>query len=215
MDTPPFRHPVVVFDLDGTLVRSTTVSLLLAKGLGHLPAVEELERGYDAHLLDNEEFTHREAALFAGTPAARAVAQLREVPWIGGVKETLAALTAGGCTLLLTTLAWQFAVEELEHRHFFSEVRGAGLEVVDGVFTGRVERHFHEEDKRSFVESWCAARGIPLSEVAAVGDSRTDLHLFAAVGTAVAVNASPEARAAARHTVDTDDLRAILPLLRG
>ncbi|GLF95874.1 HAD family hydrolase [Streptomyces yaizuensis] len=209
-----FRHPVIVFDLDGTLIRGTTLSLVLAEALGHRPVVEELEHLYDDHRIDNHEFAVREAGLLRGVTPERYRAPLAGVPWIAGVKETLSALTEGGCTLLLTTLAWQFAVEELEHRPWFTAVAGAGMDLVDGALSGRVDRHFHEEDKRAFTEEWCRTRGIPLAEVAAIGDSRTDLPLFGAVGTSIALNAGAEARAAADHVLDTDDLRDVLPLLR-
>ncbi len=49
---------------------------------------------------------------------------------------------------------------------------------------------------------------------AAVGDSRSDLPLFGAVGLAIAFNAAPAVKAAAAHTVDGHDLTAILPYLR-
>ncbi|MFC5098584.1 hypothetical protein [Amycolatopsis plumensis] len=42
----------------------------------------------------------------------------------------------------------------------------------------------------------------------AVGDSRSDLPLFAAVGTSIAFNATPAARVVATHVVDGPDLRA-------
>ncbi|GHG21396.1 hypothetical protein GCM10017567_45130 [Amycolatopsis bullii] len=48
---------------------------------------------------------------------------------------------------------------------------------------------------------------------AAVGDSRSDLPLFAAVGTSIALNATPAARAVATHVVDGRDLRAVIPVL--
>jgi phosphoserine phosphatase len=40
----PGFYPVVVFDLDGTLLRGTTVSLLLAQWLGQTEEIAELER---------------------------------------------------------------------------------------------------------------------------------------------------------------------------
>ncbi|WP_231634022.1 HAD family hydrolase, partial [Streptomyces clavuligerus] len=210
----PFAHPVIVFDLDGTLIRNTTVSLLLAEGVGRLPAVEELERLYDSYAIDNDTFSDREAALLAGLTPEQIRGFLADAPWTAGVEETLRTLTEGGCTLLLATLAWGFAVEELEHRPWFSAVGAADMEYVDGALSGRVDRYFDEQGKLDFVRAWCAERGVPLDQVAAVGDSRSDLRLFAGVGTSVALNASADARAAADHVLDTEDLRDLLPLLR-
>ncbi|WIY01565.1 hypothetical protein QRX60_47370 [Amycolatopsis mongoliensis] len=42
---------------------------------------------------------------------------------------------------------------------------------------------------------------------------RSDLSLFAAVGTSIGFNPAPQARAVATHVVDSGDLTAIVPLL--
>ena len=82
-------------------------------------------------------------------------------------------------------------------------------EAVGGCYTGRVAEHLDEFGKRDFALS----QGFPPERCAAVGDSRSDLPLFAAVGTSIGFNAAPAARAVATHVVDGSDLRAILPLL--
>ncbi|MGC4998407.1 HAD family hydrolase [Streptomyces sp. DT195] len=209
-----FRYPVVAFDLDGTLLRDTTTSLVLAEAMGHRPAVEELERLYSAYEIDNYEFAAREASLFTGTSPEQIRAHLRGAPWIGGVTETLKALTEAGCTLLLATLAWRFAAQEIEHRPWFADVSGAGMDLEDGLLTGRVAQHIDENAKFAFVESWCRMHDVELSQVAAIGDSRSDVPLFKAAGRAIALNATQDARDVADHTLDTADLRDVLPLLR-
>jgi phosphoserine phosphatase len=47
----------------------------------------------------------------------------------------------------------------------------------------------------------------------AIGDSRSDLPLFATVGLSVAFNATATAKLAATEALDGDDLRLTLPLL--
>ena len=74
-------------------------------------------------------------------------------------------------------------------------------------------RYFDEHDKLRFVEDWCADHRLSLADVAAVGDSRSDLPLFRRAGHSIALNATLDARHAATHVIDTDDLRDVLPLL--
>jgi phosphoserine phosphatase len=62
---------------------------------------------------------------------------------------------------------------------------------------------------RGFLESLPLVDGIAED----VGDSRSDLPLFAEVGLAVAVNATSAARAAAHASAGRTDLRSVLPLL--
>jgi phosphoserine phosphatase len=52
-----------------------------------------------------------------------------------------------------------------------------------------------------------------MSQVAAIGDSRSDVPLFRRVGMSIALNATPDARAVANHVLDTDDLRDVSALL--
>jgi phosphoserine phosphatase len=211
----PVRYPVVAFDLDGTLLRGTTCSLVLARSMGHLAAVEELERAYDAYEIDNIAFAAEEAKHFAGATAGSIRQHLSGAPWIGGVAETLDTLTSAGVTPLLATLAWTFAGEQLEHAHRFAALGGAAMDYENGQLTGRVARHIDEEGKRRFVEDWCARHGHRIGDVAAIGDSRSDIPLFRAAGMSIALNASAEAKAAATHTLETEDLRDVLPLLIG
>jgi len=84
-----------------------------------------------------------------------------------------------------------------------------------GLLTGKVSRQFDEFDKAEFVKAYCLKRGVPLSQVFAVGDSRSDIPLFGIVGYSVALNATPAAKAAASTSIETDDLSDVLRLVPG
>ena len=77
----------------------------------------------------------------------------------------------------------------------------------------KVAELFDELNKRDFAVSVAAELGVELGRCAAVGDGRSDVPLFAEVGLAIALNATPAARAAAHVSVDGTDLRAVLPIL--
>jgi phosphoserine phosphatase len=206
-------YPVVVFDLDGTLLRRTTVSMLLGGHLGHAETVNELERAFAAGEISSHAVADATAASYAGRTTDEIRAVLDGASWIEGIDETLHALERAGCQVLLATITWRFAAELLQERHGFAAVSGTELEIADGVIGGDVTRYFDEHDKLRFVEDWCAQRGISLADVAAIGDSRSDLPLFRRVGHSVAINATPDAREAATYAIDTEDLRDVLPLL--
>ncbi|MGA7706089.1 MAG: HAD-IB family phosphatase [Solirubrobacteraceae bacterium] len=210
----PSFYPVVVFDLDGTLLRGTSVSLLLAQWLGQMEEIAELERAFRAHEISNSVVADTSAGWLAGQSTAEAWRVLTEGTWIAGMTETFRALTAAGVNLLLGTITWSFAAEMLRERYGFAAVSGTRMETIDGVLSGRVARYFDEHDKVCFVEDWCAQNGFSMSQVAAVGDSRSDVPLFRRTGTSIALNATPDAREAATHTLDSDDLCDVLALLR-
>ncbi len=207
------HYPVVVFDLDGTLLCGTTVSMLLAQWLGQAEEIAELEKAFHAHEISNSVVADRSAAWLAGRSTADAWAVLADGPWIDGMAHTFRALTDAGVNLLLGTVTLRFAAEMLQERHGFAAVSGTEMEVTDGVFSDTVARYFDEFDKARFVEEWCAGNGYSMSQVAAVGDSRSDVPLFERVGMSIALNATPDAQAVATYVLDTEDLRDVLSLL--
>lgn len=209
----PSFYPVVVFDLDGTLLRGTTVSLLLAHWLGQTEEIAELERAFHAHEISNSVVADTSAGWLAGRSTADARRVLAKGNWIAGMTETFQALAARGVSLLLGTITWRFAAEMLQERYGFSAVSGTEMQATNGVLSGTVSRYFDEHDKVRFVENWCAQNGFSMNEVAAVGDSRSDVPLFYRAGTSIALNATPDAREAATHTLDTENLSDVLALL--
>ena len=63
------------------------------------------------------------------------------------------------------------------------------------------------------VAAHCRRLGIALADCAAIGDSTSDLPLFREVGLAIALNGTPEIRAAAALALQTRDLTDVLPWL--
>lgn len=207
--------PVVVFDLDGTLLRGTSVAKVLAERLGHGRALDELERAFVAGERSSRAIADAAASQCTGHTVAELVRLLEDAPWIDGLADTVATLRGAGSQVLVATITWRFAAEALRRWHGFDAVCGTEIEVQGGVVTGRISRYFEEDDKCDFVVGWCAGQGIALTDVVAVGDSRSDLPVFGRVGRSVALNATAQARAAATVAIETDDLREVLPLLRG
>ena len=212
---PDTAFPVVVFDLDGTLLRGTTVSLLLAEWLGREDEVSELERAFRAHEISNSVVADTSAGWLVGKSMAGAWRVLEQGPWIDGMTETFKTLTDADVNLLLGTITWSFAAEMLRERYGFRAVSGTEMQASDGVLSGVVSRYFDEHDKVCFVEEWCAQNGYWMGQVTAIGDSRSDVPLFRRVGMSIALNATPDARAVATHVIDTEDLPDVLALLQG
>jgi len=97
----PGFYPVIVFDLDGTLLRGTTVSLLLAQWLGQTEEIAALERAFHAHEISNSVVADTSAGWLAGQSTADAWRVLMDGTWIAGMAETFRALADAGVSLLL------------------------------------------------------------------------------------------------------------------
>lgn len=200
---------LVCFDVDGTLVPGPSSCAWVAAVLGHEAELVAAEAAYDAGLMTNQEASVIDARGWAGHTEAEIAARLASLPLVGGIAETVAWCRSHDLRPILTTLAWTPVGKMLAGRFGFAAYCGPVPEAQGGRYTGRVAAHLDEYGKRDFA----LAQGFEPERCAAVGDSRSDLPLFAAVGTSIAFNASPGARAVATHVVDSGDLRAILPLL--
>jgi phosphoserine phosphatase len=203
----------VFFDVDGTLVPAGSSGQHLADRLGHAELCREVEAKYDAGLLTNQEAAVLDARGWAGWTPADVHGFLGSLPLVDGIPETVAWCRRHDLLPVLTTLAWDATGAYLCERFGFARSCGPRLAVAGGHYTGEVAEHLDEHGKRDFAQRIAAENNLPMSHCAAVGDSRSDLPLFAAVGLAVAFNAQPAAVAAAHVTASGNDLRAVLPHL--
>ncbi|NGO79842.1 HAD-IB family phosphatase [Streptomyces sp. YC504] len=201
------------FDVDGTLVPGTSSSVFLAGFLGHRDELAKAEDAYASGALDNRRVSDLDAAGWAGAAEDQVSGWLDGLPLVSGITETVTWCRQNGLVPMLATLAWSPVGSYLTDRFGFHAFSGPRLETADGRFTGRVACHFDEYDKRDFALAQARELGLASRSCAAVGDSRSDLPLFASVGLSVAFNASAGAREEATATVDDEDLRGVLPVL--
>ncbi|HYN93537.1 MAG TPA: haloacid dehalogenase-like hydrolase [Pilimelia sp.] len=206
---------VVFFDVDGTLVPHTSSGQHLAELLGHAEVVRKAEAGYAAGILSNEQVCVLDARGWASRSPAQVRGFLETLPLVEGIGETVAWCRQHRLAPILATLAWDVVGAYLCDRFRFERSCGPRLQVIGGRYSGEVAAYFDELDKRDFAVSTAAELGVELRRCAAVGDSRSDLPLFAEVGMAVAFNATPATRAAAHASAAGSDLREVLPLLAG
>jgi phosphoserine phosphatase len=203
----------VFFDVDGTLVPGTSSGQHLAEALGHAEAVRTAEAAYVAGTMSNQEVSGLDAQGWATRTPAEVRGFLESLPLVDGIAETVSWCRRHGLAPVLTTLAWEAVGAYLCGRFGFDRACGPRLEVVDGRYSGQVAEHLDEFGKRDFALGLAEEWGVRPSQCAAVGDSRSDLPLFAEVGLAIAFNATPAARAAAHREAGGNDLRIVLPIL--
>ena len=208
----PWR--LVVSDLDGTLVTGTTALNHLGAWIGHEAIVEglDVEDKFARGEASDREVAEGYAPFYRGVALADAVEVMSRIPSIDDIGLGVAMLRQRSVEAFIATVSWSFAAQALADLWGFTQVCGADLEL-DGtseLFTGRVARHFEPEDKVAYVADHCRRAGIGMDQVVAVGDGRSDLPLFRAVGFSVALNASSEARAAASITVEETSFLAAL-----
>ena len=99
---------LVVFDLDGTLLRGLTVCEVLADFLGKLPRMRELE----ARIAQGDIAAARTemARWYHGISLHELLRPVQSVPLAPGAREGVARLQAHGVEVALASITWEFAV---------------------------------------------------------------------------------------------------------
>ena len=219
VDQPRAPYRLVVCDMDGTLVRNTTALAHLADWIGHADAIDDVESKLSRGLIDDRAVAETYAQLYRGVAVADAGEAMLDIACINDIGAGVQMLRARNVDSIIATVSWSFAARALADAWGFSTGCGADLETdpTGRVFTGDVSRHFAPTDKVAFVAEYCTHAGFTMEQVVAVGDSRSDLPLFEAVGFSVALNATNDARTAANTAVDDGSfltaLRAVPGLL--
>lgn len=201
------------FDVDGTLVPKTSSSQHLATRLGHLEVLRQAEEDYAEGRWDNHQVSVVDAEGWRGHSPEAVERHLADLPLVTGVLEVVLWCRQHGLAPYLATLAWEPVGLYLCERFGFDGACGPRLGEHNGRYTGEVAAHFDELDKVRFAQRVADDLGLTLGACSAVGDSWSDLPLFAEVGFAVAFNAGPAVQAAAHTAVDGGDLRAVIPPL--
>lgn len=197
---------LIFFDIDGTLTRGVNSGTFVAEHLGIGEEMRAAEEAYARSEMDNAAVCRVDAAGYAGLRVGDVEAWLGDMPLIDGIAPALAMCREVGLEPYLASCTWSYIGAYLARRFGFAGWCGPELEVVDGVFTGRVARDADERAKPAFARERASALGVDLAACLAVGDSRSDVPLFRTVGASLALNASDEARAAATHVWDGADL---------
>lgn len=212
--TPARPLPVAAFfDIDKTLVNGASLLFLAraARSLGIVQRRDLLRFGWKAMSFRRhgerqsvlDEVRDRGMQLLAGNPAERLHAVAAQVvstmqPRIW--PETRALLQAhldAGHEVYLISATPDFLAQRLAEALGATGGIGSGLEIIDGVFTGRFSAGtMHGPQKAHAAQAVIGERGMNPADCYAYSDSSNDLPLLTAIGTAVAVN--PD-RALARH----------------
>ncbi len=175
---------LVVVDFDGTLSRGSTICEVLAESLSKLPRMKEIEL-----LKTKEEFTaaREEMAPWWDSMSEEDIAKsLQGVKLAPGRKEAFTLFREHGVVIAIASITCRFAIE-----HF---AKAWGIEHFIGTHTlnsGEIE-HVWAEQKAQFIQKLSSQLEIPLTRIAAIGDSSGDFDMLNIAGEAIFVGSSAQ-----------------------
>jgi len=167
---PGAQRGLVVFDLDGTLIRGSSACELLASGLGRSQRMRQFEalttsagiaQARSEMLTWYGEVSHEH--LLRGLDAAR---------WAPGAREAVALLHAEGYVCAISSITWRFAVRRFADALGIEHYQGTAV-AADGSID-----HVWPQDKQGWVTALATRLGFDHEQVITIGDSPSDLHLF-------------------------------------
>jgi len=165
---------LVAFDLDGTLLRHQTVCEVLASQIGTSERMQQFE------LLHQSEDTRQAIKEMAGWYRSWSRTQLctflQKAHFAPGVCEAMALLKQHGIHLALISITWEFAVAWFAQKWGIQHFVGTRLSLAGEI------THFWPEEKATWLTQLAQRLQLDLKQVAAVGDSSSDLFMLRIVG---------------------------------
>jgi phosphoserine phosphatase len=201
---------IVLFDLDGTLTYGVSSTKFLFRRAGDEAFFEHLEQEWLKDRMDHPTLAAQVTERMAGWKVSGLERSLHLIPKMTGIAQTVRTLQKKGYYVALATLGYELSARYFQKRFGFDEVRGTTLEVKKGIITGKKMVIFEEHEKALFLKSLAKRFKLPLSQTAAVGDSRSDREVFKIAGVRVAINQDGFLKGLAHVDVKGRDLRQVL-----
>lgn len=205
--------PLLVFDVDSTLIRQEVIELLAA----HASREEEVTAVTEAAMrgeLDFADSLHHRVRALANLDVSVIDEVVERVEFQPGAVDLIRAVNQAGGAACAVSGGFSQVLAPLAQQAGLWHHRANELEVVDGVLTGKVVGEVVDRTvKRRSLEAWAQQRGVPREAVVAIGDGANDIDMLQAAGYAVAFCAKPALRPHADCELDVPTLDVIRVLL--
>jgi phosphoserine phosphatase len=207
------RGPLVVLDVDSTLIGQEVVDLLAdAAGVGaEVAAITEAAMRGE---LDFAGSLARRVALLEGLPESVLADVRSRVTVTDGVPALIGAVHAAGGMVCAVSGGFDRVLTPLARELGLDRWRANALGVVDGRLTGRVDGPVVDAvAKRAALLEWAAEADVPLTRTVAIGDGANDLLLLESAALGVGFDPKPAVRDRAHVVLPGRDLTPVIALL--
>ena len=207
---------LVLFDMDGTLLKDRTI-FVFAEKKGFMDDLKRLFYSTDlAFYQKNIEI----AKLLKGLESRELLEIFRKIKLNKNVKKVIKELKKRGLKTAIVTASYQIFADDLKKRLGMDYAFANNLMIKDGIVTGKLiinNKNLLEEPigkrvysicKSNVLDQLCEKLGITPDEVIAVGDGGIDICMLEKAGLGVAFNASVDVQKHANISID--DMSTIL-----
>ncbi|WP_328595152.1 HAD family hydrolase [Actinomadura macrotermitis] len=177
-----------IFDMDGTLLTGTTANLQIARHLGTLAELTDLEARFAAGSIDTRGFSAEIHRLWRALTPEQVLAAYTGGPWLEGIAEVCADIAARGEHSAVITMSPDFFARHLLDLGF-GEVLASRFPPPPFAAPLDPAGILTPADKVRLAERLRTRHGLALDRCIAYGDSMSDAPLFRHLSHTVAVNA--------------------------
>lgn len=193
-----------VFDMDGTLLRSTTANAEIGRRLDIHHEVRMLDHEFATSDMSTREYALRLRGLWKVLEYSTIREAFEAAPKLKRIKETVQDIHRRNHKAMLITMAPRFFAELFEEYGFdaicASDFPRDHRELLD------IESILSPEDKPRLAREFCMDHAIEFEQVVAYGDSRSDIAMFREARTSVSVNGDLHIQEFASHRYEGGDL---------
>jgi phosphoserine phosphatase len=208
-------YKLFLFDMDGVLLRHRSSWQYCQQAIGC-----DLDHFYDEfelETLNGKDLIERvmEKTVRHGFTEKVLLELARNAPQMKGAGEVLTDVRMRGASAVIVSGGIGAFAEELSRQYPLSGYVCNELHFSGNDSVPVCEIKVGHEDKGRVARTIMAEMGITREETVAIGDYSNDCPMFAEAGTSIAFNGDGEARKAATHRIDSDDLADILSVIEG
>ena len=203
---------LVVFDLDGTLTPVDSLWRYLHEEFGTWEQGKITAQNYRQRKISYKEWAETDAKCWTGVELSRILEAVERIPYRKGVPEVFRALQKRKMKTAIISAGLSVLADKVARELRTDVAVSNELETDDGRLTGEIAVKVGVNEKGQIIEQIAANLGVPLHEVALVGDRAFDL----AQPNCLKIAFKPKddaARQQADVVIEDDDLSGILQYL--
>jgi len=205
---------LVVFDVDGTLIRVESSWRHLHEQLGTWDRGRKYAERFFKGFITYEDWARLDASLWRGLPLEKVQRIVNDIPYTDGAREVITTLRRRELLVVLLSAGLSIVTDRIREDIGVDGSLANELAVENGFLTGEVRVDVSFSNKGEVLHRFLEKFGVTPDECAAVGDDETMIPLFEKVGLGIAFN--PRKKVVEKHAdvvVKGNDLRQILPHL--
>jgi len=209
------RIKLAVFDMEGCLTDDPTVWEIMHRKLDTWDSHgQPYWDRYRAGELEYDTFARMDVAVWRGASLDLLHAAAQEVPLMPGCAELMNALSGAGVRVAVISNGLHCVADRFGDEFGVEHIHANRVETCDGRLTGEIDIRVPYEHKGRVLRELAGRLGVSRNEIAAGGDSASDIEMFREAAVSIAFRPSHlSVSAAATHTVDDKGLGSLAGVL--